>query len=90
MRQNSQMRQIQGVKSSSFNCTLWMKAWTCPRLVGLTVLPSPQWFLQGMVSSTLHQHPPTWTVTHTLLPPPQCILHLLQNKHTSPTLQSHM
>ncbi|PIO22937.1 hypothetical protein AB205_0042160 [Aquarana catesbeiana] len=43
-----------------------------------------------MFSSTL-QHPPTWTVTHPLLLPPlQCILHPLQNKHTSPTLQSHM
>ncbi|PIO30552.1 hypothetical protein AB205_0208500 [Aquarana catesbeiana] len=57
MRKNSQTRQIQGVKSSSFTSTQWMKAWTCPRLVGLTVFP-PQRFLQGMFSSTLHHYPP--------------------------------
>ncbi|PIO40770.1 hypothetical protein AB205_0213330 [Aquarana catesbeiana] len=55
MRKNSQTRQMQGLKSSSFNSTQWTKAWTCLRLVGLTVLP-PQWFLQGIFPSSISPH----------------------------------
>ncbi|XP_073466900.1 uncharacterized protein [Aquarana catesbeiana] len=78
-----QTRQIQGVKSSSFTSTRWTKAWTCPRLVGLTVIP-PHRFLRRMFSSTLH-YPPTWT--HPLVPPPQCVLVRILNllQYTSPS-----